>query len=123
MKISELPTEIREKALEYQRNEIDPDYCKGSNLLQDAFNWEQTDEDFDYWLELCNKKAEAIQDQNVIEVIESFKNRSEGGFKKYGTNTERTDIDLLGWLNHLQEELMDATIYIQRLKKEYEAKS
>jgi hypothetical protein len=123
MKISELPPDIREKALKYQRNEIDPAYCKESNLLQDAFNWEQTDEDFDYWLELCNIPAETFQDQNVLEVIESFKKRSEVGFKKYGTNTERTDIDLLGWLNHLQEELMDATIYIQRLKKEYENKN
>jgi hypothetical protein len=66
------------------------------------------------------KISELPQDQNVLEVIESFKRRSDVGFKKYGTNTERTDIDFLGWLNHLQEELMDATIYIQRLKKEYE---
>ena len=69
------------------------------------------------------KISELPQDQNVIEVIDSFKQRSEVGFKKYGINTERTDIDLLGWLNHLQEELMDATIYIQRLKKEYEDKN
>ena len=32
--------------------------------------------------------------------------------------TERTYIDTLGWLTHLQEELMDATIYIERLKQE-----
>jgi hypothetical protein len=57
-------------------------------------------------------------DKNVEEVIASFRQRSEIGFKKYNTNTERTDIDLIGWLNHLQEELQDATIYIQRLKNE-----
>jgi hypothetical protein len=36
---------------------------------------------------------------------------------KYGVTTERTDIDLVGWLNHLQEELMDATIYLERAKQ------
>jgi hypothetical protein len=123
MKISELPPDIREKALKYQRNEKSKMYSKVTNLLEGAFNWFDTMDGYDYWLELCNKESETPQDQNVIEVIESFKNRSEVGFKKYGTNTERTDVDLLGWLNHLQEELMDATIYIQRLKKEDENKN
>lgn len=119
MKISELPPEIREKALEYQRNEIDPTYHNNSDDLWTAFDWENTNEKYYFWSQWHQKNP---QDQNVLEVIESFKQRSAVGFKKYGTNTERTDIDLLGWLNHLQEELMDATIYIQRLKKEYEAK-
>jgi hypothetical protein len=118
MKISKLPPEIREKALEYQRNEIDPTYHNNSDDLWTAFDWENTNEKYYFWSQWHQKNP---QDQNVLEVIESFKQRSAVGFKKYGTNTERTDIDLLGWLNHLQEELMDATIYIQRLKKEYEA--
>jgi iron uptake system EfeUOB component EfeO/EfeM len=59
-----------------------------------------------------------MKDKNVKSVIKKYKKRAEIGFQKYGTTTERTDIDLLGWLNHLQEELMDATIYIERLKKE-----
>jgi hypothetical protein len=44
--------------------------------------------------------------------------RSEKGQQKYGTNLDRKDVDLEGWLNHLQEELMDATLYIEKLKKE-----
>jgi hypothetical protein len=40
------------------------------------------------------------------------------GQAKYGTNLDRKDVDLEGWLNHLQEELMDATLYIEKLKKE-----
>ena len=59
-----------------------------------------------------------MEDENVKSVIKKYKNRAKLGFTKYGTTTERTDIDLLGWLNHLQDELMDATIYIERLKKE-----
>lgn len=59
-----------------------------------------------------------MKDKNVKSVIKKYKKRAEIVFHKYGTTTERTDIDLLGCLNHLQEELMDATIYIERLKKE-----
>jgi len=57
-------------------------------------------------------------DKYVNEVTDLFKQRSDMGIKKYGTTLEREDVDLLGWLTHLQEELMDATLYIQRLKSE-----
>jgi hypothetical protein len=57
-------------------------------------------------------------DKNVEAVRESLKNRMEVGFKKYGVTTERTDIDLMGWLQHLQEELLDAAVYVERIKSE-----
>jgi len=57
-------------------------------------------------------------DPNVQSVIDKYEERARVGFEKYGTNTTRTDIDFMGWLTHLQEELMDATIYIERLKNE-----
>jgi hypothetical protein len=59
-----------------------------------------------------------IKDKNVFNVVLQYAERAQKGFEKYGTTTERTDIDLKGWLQHLQEELMDATIYIERLKRE-----
>lgn len=59
-----------------------------------------------------------IQDKNVLEVVTEYAYRAQRGFEKYGTTTERTDIDLEGWLKHLQEELMDATVYIQRIRNE-----
>ena len=52
----------------------------------------------------------------------SLYNRMEAGYKKYGVTTERKDIDLMGWLQHLQEELMDASIYVERIKSELKAK-
>ena len=58
------------------------------------------------------------EDKYVKRVTDNFKKRSEIGIKKYNTTLERKDIDLLGWLNHLQEEMMDATLYIERLKDE-----
>jgi hypothetical protein len=57
-------------------------------------------------------------DKNVENVREMLYNRMQTGYKKYGVTTERTDIDFLGWLQHLQEELLDAAVYIERLKKE-----
>ena len=59
-----------------------------------------------------------LKDKYVESVLNKYKQRSEIGIKKYNTTLERKDVDLLGWLNHLQEELMDATLYIERLKDE-----
>ena len=58
-------------------------------------------------------------DKHVQSVINKFAHRSEVGFAKYGTNLERKDLNLTEWLNHLQEELMDATLYIEKLKEEF----
>lgn len=57
-------------------------------------------------------------DENVEAVKFQLTKRMIAGANKYGVNTERTDIDLLGWLQHLQEELLDASVYIERIKKE-----
>ena len=62
-------------------------------------------------------------DKNVEKVITQLRDREEEGLRKYGVNTERTDLSSLEWLQHLQEELMDASVYIEKLKnemKEYE---
>ena len=56
-------------------------------------------------------------DSIVQSVIEKFKQRSEFGQKKYGTNLDRTDLKFLDWVQHMQEELMDAILYLEKLKK------
>jgi hypothetical protein len=57
-------------------------------------------------------------DTNVDKVRDLLLARSILGFQKYGVTTERKDIDLLGWLQHLQEELCDAVVYIERMKQD-----
>jgi hypothetical protein len=57
-------------------------------------------------------------DTIVEDVINKFRKRSEAGMLKYNTTLDRTDLSTLDWLTHLQEELMDATLYVERLKKE-----
>jgi len=55
-----------------------------------------------------------MKDPVVKQVIDKFQNRSEVGIKKYGTTLHENNTD--DFLNHLQEELMDAILYIQKLK-------
>ena len=61
---------------------------------------------------------EPKKDSYVQLVKAKFEERSQTGIKKYNTTLEREDLNLQEWLNHLQEELMDATLYIERLKAE-----
>ena len=59
-----------------------------------------------------------MSDRNVENVVKQLRDREEEGLRKYGVNTERTDLTSLEWLQHLQEELMDASVYIEKLKNE-----
>ena len=59
-----------------------------------------------------------VSDKIVNQVIQNFEKRSIIGFLKYGTNLERNDMNFLQWANHLQEELMDATLYLEKIKDE-----
>lgn len=61
---------------------------------------------------------EVKSDTIVEDVINKFRKRSEAGMLKYNTTLDRTDLSTLDWLTHLQEELMDAILYVERLKKE-----
>lgn len=59
-----------------------------------------------------------IKDTIVEEVVRKYQERSAVGILKYGTTLDRTDLSLDNWLQHVQEELMDATLYIERLRRE-----
>jgi hypothetical protein len=52
-----------------------------------------------------------IEDQ----VIERIKRRAMMGKIKYGTTMERKDLTAEQWAIHLQEELLDAAVYLERL--------
>lgn len=64
------------------------------------------------------KKKEIIFRDPVVErVVDKFIDRSNVGFKKYGITMDEDNSKLNEWLNHLQEELMDAILYIQKTKE------
>jgi len=56
-------------------------------------------------------------DSVVKSVIEKFTERAKEGKKKYGTDLDRDDLKTIEWINHAQEELMDAILYLEKLKK------
>ena len=81
------------------------------------------------WVETDTSKREFkafLQDNNLMQrdkpktdpivnkVLASFKQRSKVGIDKYGTTLEDNNTD--DYLQHLQEELMDAILYIEKLK-------
>ena len=84
----------------------------------------QPNKELPRWLKLAivvferMSKQMKMKDTIVEDVIGSFKERSEVGIKKYNKTMDRNDLSSLEWLQHLQEELMDATLYIEKLKKE-----
>ena len=61
---------------------------------------------------------EYINDPIVEAVIAEMRKRSQEGILKYGTTMARTDVDLLGWIQHFKEELMDAVVYVTRIQRD-----
>ena len=55
-------------------------------------------------------------DSIVLSVIAKFEERAKMGQQKYGTNLDRTDLSVLDWIRHAQEEHMDAILYLEKLK-------
>ena len=79
--------------------------------------------------EIMNAKGFVIENEDldfrdpvVKRVVEKFKTRSDAGFEKYGTtlHEERTTKmkGLMKYLVDIQEELMDAILYIQTAQEE-----
>jgi hypothetical protein len=56
------------------------------------------------------------KDSIVESVIERFRDRSEVGFKKYGTTLDRDDFSLSKWLDEAQQEAMDYVLYLEAAK-------
>ena len=69
-----------------------------------------------------SRKTIAFRDPVVENVVDKFVSRSDVGFEKYGRtlDVERRGKhkDLAGYLNDIQEELMDAVLYIQAAREE-----
>ncbi len=68
------------------------------------------------------KKSIVFRDPVVERVVEKFVDRSNVGYKKYGTTLHEERVTklkgLCKYINDVQEELMDAILYIQAAKEE-----
>jgi hypothetical protein len=57
-----------------------------------------------------------LVDSVVESIIEKFRQRSAVGIKKYNTTLDRTDLSEDQWKDHLLEELMDAILYLTKIR-------
>lgn len=56
-------------------------------------------------------------DSIVRAVLQKFVDRASFGKAKYGTDLDRQDLGVLDWIQHAQEEQMDAILYLEKLKQ------
>lgn len=63
-----------------------------------------------------NTRTVLKTDSIVDSVIDKIIDRARVGKEKYKTDLDREDLGLVDWLSHLQEELLDAANYIQKIK-------
>ena len=70
------------------------------------------------------RESYGFRDPVVKNVVDKFVERSNTGFSKYGSTLDderRLKMkNLQGYLNDIQEELMDAVLYIQTAREEIE---
>ena len=76
---------------------------------------DDTDGNYTHWY--FEYKDFELVDSVVESIIEKFRQRSAVGIKKYNTTLDRTDLTENQWREHLLEELMDAILYLYKLRK------
>ncbi len=64
-----------------------------------------------------NNKKIKFRDPVVERVVDKFVERSDVGYEKYKITLDQDPSNMFIWMNHLQEELMDAVLYLQKLKE------
>ncbi len=65
-----------------------------------------------------NSTAEDIVKDSIVEEVKDIMDkRSQKGIKEYGTTLADNPDGFWRWVNELQEELIDAVLYLQKMKK------
>ncbi|WP_305142489.1 hypothetical protein [Geobacillus thermoleovorans] len=67
----------------------------------------------EYWMGELNKNQILRNVQNLLT------EQTRKGIEKYGTTVNPADYDFIGWLTHLQQEMVDAIVYCETLKFKY----
>lgn len=93
----------------YKVDDIKGFYIYIKNDVRDliGFDFQEIEEEF-----YIKPKKDPI----VKQVTDKFKARSKVGIEKYGTTLEENNTD--DFLTHLEEEMMDSLLYIQKLKSQ-----
>jgi hypothetical protein len=67
----------------------------------------------EHWMNELNKNQIL---RNVQKLLEE---QTKKGLEKYGKTVNPADYDFIGWLEHLQQEMVDAIVYCEVLKFKY----
>ncbi len=102
------------KAKKYFKQELQMERLLTSQLYEQINDLKHENKMLRDDLYELSKEYFTPKDAIVAKVIEAYKQRSEVGIAKYGTTLEDNNTD--DFLQHLQEELMDATLYVEKLK-------
>lgn len=57
------------------------------------------------------------QNKILLNVQALLEQQTEKGIKKYGKTVDPDDYGTIGWIEHLQQELIDAVVYCEVLKQ------
>jgi len=80
--------------------------------------WVEMQNDERWTMDSTYKNNQIKKDPIVQRVISIMELRSKVGIDKYGTTLYDSPDGFYQFLNHLQEELMDAILYIEKLKSQ-----
>ena len=80
--------------------------------------WAEMQNDDRWTMDSTYKNNQIKKDPIVQRVISIIELRSKVGIDKYGTTLYDSPDGFYQFLNHLQEELMDAILYIEKLKSQ-----
>ena len=107
------------KTIEINRERLYEKYMAWANQVADDIpekTYFDVDEIVNAISDILEEDSELVHqfpDKIVREVVAKYKLRSDTGIKKYNTTLEQNNTD--NFLEHLQEELMDASLYVQKL--------
>jgi len=60
-----------------------------------------------------------FQLDSIVQAINTkLVSRAEVGFNKYGATMDRDDLNVIEWLDHAVEEMLDQVLYMEKLKQE-----
>ena len=60
-----------------------------------------------------------FQPNSIVQAINTkLVSRAEVGFNKYGATMDRDDLNVIEWLDHAVEEMLDQVLYMEKLKQE-----
>lgn len=107
------------KSIKINRDRLYDKYTAWLNQVAEDFEWKTSfsaEEIVNKISDILEEDSELIHqfpDKIVREVVAKYKQRSDTGIKKYNTTLEENNTD--NFLLHLQQELMDSTLYIEKL--------